>query len=695
MANIAGFLQKILSARYGKEVRQSIHDAIKEVDNVADNAKDSATNAARQAQENANRAEEAASRAEDVVLKIEDVSQQVQTVVEKTEEAVKAAETASSKANEARISESNAKNYSEDALKSAEAAANKANDANDSEMNSEENAKKSQSYAVGGTGSRLGEETDNAKYYSEQAYDNAQRAEKVAEMVENITDIGIATIEKAGVVKPDGTTITIDEDGTIHYLGEGGEEAGTKDYEDLSNKPSLNNVELQGNKTAKELGLQPAGDYCLASEAGHDLKLSIDNTTYVMTLQLLNSSGDVLSKKTIDFPIESMVVNATYTDGKITLTLQNGNILDVDVSALVSGLVKDTFTIAGIDMKDNITASELKAALGLDKVTNVATNDQVPTFTQAFSRANIVSGEKLSILFGKIMKWFYDLNAVAFSGSYNDLNNVPIIPTKVSQLENDSDFKTTDSDTWKANTSTSEGYVSSGANQSNKVWGTDENGNPGWRDIVASEVDTLQNMEEVNASTDKTKPVGAGAVQEVYNSLGDISNIGNSTYNSFEKLLQYYIDNGYLPDINLLPIVPEMTSETAPSGVVSKSSEVNNLFAYYVFNNDGTNYWQASTDNNQWIAYQSITPYICKKVTMTQMYINGYYRAKNFIIQGCNDGSSWKDIYAGTLAQSNEEQAFTFANETSYLHHRLFIVDYYGTGESIMLANLQFYGKQS
>ncbi len=69
--------------------------------------------------------------------------------------------------------------------------------------------------------------------------------------------------------------------------------------------------------------------------------------------------------------------------------------------------------------------------IGLGNVPNVSTNNQTPTFTQASGRVNIGSGERLSVIFGKIMKWFADLKTVAFSGKYTDLTDKPTIPAAV------------------------------------------------------------------------------------------------------------------------------------------------------------------------------------------------------------------------------------------------------------------------
>lgn len=146
---------------------------------------------------------------------------------------------------------------------------------------------------------------------------------------------------------------------------------------DIQNAIDTNKPNWDDKYTKNEVD-DKLNNYALLSESGFDLGLSIDPTTYIMTLQLKNKNGSVLSSKTIDFPLETMVVGASYnkTTKQLVLTLQNGSTTSVDISDIVGGLVSDTFTIAGIDMKDNITAIELKTALGINNVNNTKDADK-------------------------------------------------------------------------------------------------------------------------------------------------------------------------------------------------------------------------------------------------------------------------------------------------------------------------------
>ena len=80
--------------------------------------------------------------------------------------------------------------------------------------------------------------------------------------------------------------------------------------------------------------------YTLATDTGSTIDLSINSSTYVVTLALKNAAGTTISSDTIDLPLESVVVSGSYdsTNKKVVLTLQNGSTIEFSVADLVAGL---------------------------------------------------------------------------------------------------------------------------------------------------------------------------------------------------------------------------------------------------------------------------------------------------------------------------------------------------------------------
>lgn len=90
---------------------------------------------------------------------------------------------------------------------------------------------------------------------------------------------------------------------------------------------------------------------------------------------------------------------------------------------------------------------------GLLNKTGDASNTTA-TFTAPSARENIKTGEKLSVIMGKIAKWFSSLGTLAFKSSVaksdlaadvqTSLGKADTVPTKVSELPNDANYITAD-----------------------------------------------------------------------------------------------------------------------------------------------------------------------------------------------------------------------------------------------------------
>lgn len=191
-----------------------------------------------------------------------------------------------------------------------------------------------------------------------------------------------------------------------------------EEVEGLDDKFAAKSVE------ATVAGLQETveglGDEYLSIDTkyGASIDMTMDDKTYVVTVTLKDQAGATLGEaKTIDLPLESVVVSGRYDDAtkKVILTLKDGSEVDFSVADLVKGL-----------------QSELSAdnQLSADFVKDGSTN-KVFTATEKTKLTGIEEGAQ------KNVKADWD----AESGDAQILNK-PTIPTDTNDLTNGAGFIT-------------------------------------------------------------------------------------------------------------------------------------------------------------------------------------------------------------------------------------------------------------
>lgn len=113
----------------------------------------------------------------------------------------------------------------------------------------------------------------------------------------------------------------------------------------------------------------------LLAATGFSIGVSLNTSNYQLTISLKNSEGKVLSSDMVDLPIESLISNGSYKNGILTLTLQSGSVINIDVSSLISGLVADSRKINGKPLTADIvlTAADVGAAASGDVYKKIET----------------------------------------------------------------------------------------------------------------------------------------------------------------------------------------------------------------------------------------------------------------------------------------------------------------------------------
>lgn len=221
-------------------------------------------------------------------------------------------------------------------------------------------SKASKRWAVGDQAYE-GSDIDNSKYYKEQAEIARAAAEKAREEAESVVGFGIATTEKAGIVKPDGVTISVDEDGTIHgpqkfeadgYVYVTGESAG-----EPTEPPMLDADKLGGElpdkyvkKTDLVTGFEQStpGQKAADAVATKELKELIDQISQKVLNDLV--SNESLTQTLAGYVTKAMMSNVQINDqnkiptSALVNTMQNAinkNANDITQLNSESFLLKD------------------------------------------------------------------------------------------------------------------------------------------------------------------------------------------------------------------------------------------------------------------------------------------------------------------------------------------------------------------
>lgn len=140
---------------------------------------------------------------------------------------------------------------------------------------------------------------------------------------------------------------------------------------------------------------------------------------------------NILSEEVVNTQYIGTTVNGTGKRFRITFRGQGGAVwlapVQIAFTGIIGGIEGTLVNRGGSTMYGNLSpytnggaslgtsSAQWKEVRGQNIYGNV--NNTTSTFSQASSRTNISSGDKLSTIFGKIAKWFSDLGSLAFKSS--------------------------------------------------------------------------------------------------------------------------------------------------------------------------------------------------------------------------------------------------------------------------------------
>ena len=329
--------------------------------------------------------------------------------------------------------------------------------------------------------------------------------------------------------------------------------ATTGSYDDLSNKPTIPSKTSQ---LTNDSNFVSSGNLAMVAISGSYTDLSNTPTIPTKTSDLTNDS-DFVSSSDLSTNFYSKTQTDTLLDGKVDKITGKGlstedytssdknKLANIEQEANKTIVVNQTGTSTTDVMSQNAVTVALGTKADVNNLSTVAISGSyndlldkpsipsvIPSVVQTTgsSTTDVMSQNAVTtVLSSKADS--SNLSSVATSGSYNDLLNKPTIPTKTSDLTNDSNFVSSSN---LATVATSGSY----SDLSNK---------PTIPSVVQSTGSSTTNVMSQNAVTNAIPTIFTSYVASYSGSVYSTSYINNLIdLSSSEKVIGHWISNATL-----------------------------------------------------------------------------------------------------------------------------------------------------
>ena len=180
----------------------------------------------------------------------------------------------------------------------------------------------------------------------------------------------------------------------LSYVGGEGSSGGTTDYSALTGKPRINSVELSGNKSLDDLGIQAKGEYATKAQ-GTKADTAVQPSALSAYVTTETASSTYATKVELGNKADTSALDAYLTTANATSTYATkASLSGYATTSALAGKADKSTTLNGYGITDAYTKTDTDGKYALK--TAIPSGDKIMTGTKASATVSKPAGEEVA-----------------------------------------------------------------------------------------------------------------------------------------------------------------------------------------------------------------------------------------------------------------------------------------------------------